>query len=188
MKGHTEECHLVAWSEDKNRLLEWYRSLKVEPYSDKGAPSFSCHGKSHSWNKVFRKGSVLEWYNPLYSENDAGIHGPGIRNEEVGEDCDSLKHVSYLETPDSKKCTRIEASPGESWDNIEQKFVTSLYNPLRITTSSKPTQAFVLTDNSRNIVAAVFSSEEKAKKWLAGKSKEVQKNFGYISVVGYDPQ
>lgn len=93
MTAKTEHSDLVAWSEDRDKLLDWYKSQLVEPYAEKGSPSFECHGDSHIWHKVFAKGSALEWYNPM--ENEQGHpnhHGQGLHNEWV--DIDFLPNIS----------------------------------------------------------------------------------------------
>jgi len=84
MRANTEASNLVAWSDDKEKLLNWYRSQLVEPYSDNGSPSFECHGDTHNWHKVFAKGSQLEWYNPMDNEEGYQNHyGHGLQNEWV---------------------------------------------------------------------------------------------------------
>src|SRR3990167_8385740 len=65
MTGHTQERDLVAWSDDKEILLKWYEDQKTEPYTEEGPPSFDIHGLTHKWNKVFKKGGPLEWYNGM---------------------------------------------------------------------------------------------------------------------------
>lgn len=84
MRSNTEASNLVAWSDDKDKLLNWYKSQLVEPYSDNGITSFECHGDSHNWYKVFAKGSQLEWYNPMDNEEGYPNHyGQGLQNEWV---------------------------------------------------------------------------------------------------------
>jgi hypothetical protein len=72
MSAHTEA--------KEAKLIAYYNSEKApEPYSEEGAPTFECHGDSHTWNKIFKKGSPLEWYNPVWN-NDFSLdrHGHGI--------------------------------------------------------------------------------------------------------------
>jgi hypothetical protein len=93
MRANTEASNLVAWSDDKDKLLNWYKSQLVEPYTDNGSPSFECHGESHNWYKVFAKGSELEWYNPMDNEEGYPNHyGHGLQNEWV--DIDILPNIS----------------------------------------------------------------------------------------------
>ena len=87
MRSNTEAAAIVAWSDDKEKLLNWYSSQMVEPYSDNGSPSFECHGDSHNWHKVFAKGSVLEWYNPMNQLDGPPNHyGHGLHSDWVDED------------------------------------------------------------------------------------------------------
>lgn len=96
MRSNTESCDLVAWSDDRDKLLQWYKSKIVEPYTDNGSPSFECHGSSHNWHKVFEKGSELEWYNPMDSEEGIPNHyGQGLQSEWVDEDSLPNIHDGY---------------------------------------------------------------------------------------------
>ena len=87
MRGNTEECELVAWSENKEVLLKWYNAQKVEPYVDIGRPSFSCHGSTHHWHKTFAKGGPLEWFNPMHHQDgEVSRFGSGIHYVRLGSD------------------------------------------------------------------------------------------------------
>lgn len=60
--------HQVAMATDKNKIIEWYNNeIAEEPYTD-----------NERWHKLFKKGSVLEWYNPAQIESigysQEGIH------------------------------------------------------------------------------------------------------------------
>jgi hypothetical protein len=84
MRANTEASVLVAWSDDKERLLSWYKEQLVEPYTENGSPSFECQGESHNWHKYFRKGSELEWYNPMANdEGSVNYYGQGLQSEWV---------------------------------------------------------------------------------------------------------
>lgn len=83
MRSNTEYSDLVAWSDDRDKLLGWYESQIVDPYVDEGSPSFECHGSSHNWNKCFAKGSVLEWYNPVNVHDSPNHYGQGLLSEWV---------------------------------------------------------------------------------------------------------
>lgn len=85
MRGNTENSHLVAWSDDKEKLIEFYNNEKVTPYIDNGTPSFECHGDSHNWYKSFKNGSPLEWYNPIDDFDTENRYGQGIIEEWVDE-------------------------------------------------------------------------------------------------------
>lgn len=74
MRGNTEAVDVVAVAYDKQKLIDWYNSLKApEPYKDYGENHFSPKGDmggyqsdSHCFYKTFIRGSELEWYNPCY--------------------------------------------------------------------------------------------------------------------------
>jgi hypothetical protein len=84
MTGRTEEANLMAWSDDKDKLIKWYNEqLEAEPYRDPGISSFS--GGETSWFKVFKKGSQLEWCNPCDLESPSH-YGQGLFNEWVDND------------------------------------------------------------------------------------------------------
>jgi hypothetical protein len=88
MTGHTEDSHALAASYDKDKLIAFYKSEKMpEVYSEVGEPTFECHGASHEWSKSFAKGSVLEWYNPLFNDDfTPDSYGQGIKEYWVNED------------------------------------------------------------------------------------------------------
>lgn len=69
----TESARLVAWSDEKQKLVDWYNSLKVEPYRD------------NNWYKTFLSGSPLEWYNGLIDLESISYLGHGIHEEWVEE-------------------------------------------------------------------------------------------------------
>lgn len=75
MTGRTEDANLVAWSTDKNSLINWYNNeLESEPYSD------------GNWHKTFKKESHLEWYNPIYDLEKLDHYGQGVQKEWVNEE------------------------------------------------------------------------------------------------------
>lgn len=84
MCERTEAATLVAWSDDKEKLIQWYKSQLVEPYTDS------------NWHKVFAKNGVLEWYNPTNIESDGLDHwSHGITNEWVNQDILESVNVGY---------------------------------------------------------------------------------------------
>lgn len=86
MTRNTGDSELIAWSDDKDKLMDFYNDHKVEPYKEEGHASFECHGNSHTWRKVFKKGSPLEWYNPFDSEDGSpNYYGQGLTSEWVNE-------------------------------------------------------------------------------------------------------
>lgn len=62
MRGHVDEESVVAFSRNPLKLQEWAESFLVDPYRDE--PSADFFGYVHSYQKVFAKGSPLEWFNP----------------------------------------------------------------------------------------------------------------------------
>ena len=76
MTDRAESRSLVAVSTDYEKLVQWYSSQKAtEPYRD------------GQWYKVFKQGSPLEWFNPVFSLelNNLALFGHGIADEWVDE-------------------------------------------------------------------------------------------------------
>lgn len=76
MAGNAENSNCLAYSEEKPKLIEWYNRQIVEPYQDDGISHFS--GEPTKWHKTFAPGSILEWYNPLFSLDEPNHYGQGI--------------------------------------------------------------------------------------------------------------
>lgn len=53
-----EISRIVAISDSREKLENWYNEQKTEAWTDESEP-----GKK--WGKSFKKGSELEWYNPV---------------------------------------------------------------------------------------------------------------------------
>ena len=68
MTERTEAAELVAWSDDKEKLMSWYNSQLVEFYRD------------DNWGKTFSKGGILEWYNPMYQNGEIDSFGHGLHS------------------------------------------------------------------------------------------------------------
>lgn len=86
MTGRIEDGYIVAISLDVEKLANWYESLKVEPYEN----IQDCSANPEVpvikvWHKTFKKGSVLEWYNPIDSLQRLSLHHHGISNCWVNE-------------------------------------------------------------------------------------------------------
>lgn len=71
MPANFEKVNMVAIAYDVEKLKEWYESLKVEPYKD------------DNWHKVFKKGSKLEWNNPLEYSDYGGIEEEWTTQEAI---------------------------------------------------------------------------------------------------------
>ena len=79
--GQAEEATICAISTDYNALVNWYKEqLADEPYRD------------DRYLKQFKKGSRLEWYNPVFLVlNNTSTFGHGITDEWV--DTKTLQEV-----------------------------------------------------------------------------------------------
>ena len=65
MHGGVDGSEAVALFDDIEKLKSYYTSqLADSPYTD--TPSKDSYGQTHSWYKVFKKGSDLEWFNPAH--------------------------------------------------------------------------------------------------------------------------
>ena len=71
MSANFEKINMVAIAYDKQHLIDWYESLKVEPYEDE------------NWYKVFKRGSKLEWYNPIEYSDYGGIQEEWTTQEAI---------------------------------------------------------------------------------------------------------
>lgn len=71
MPANFEKINMVAIAYDKQHLIDWYESLKVEPYEDE------------NWHKVFKRGSKLEWYNPIEYSDYGGIQEEWTTQEAI---------------------------------------------------------------------------------------------------------
>ena len=62
MRGAAEDLRGIAAFSERADALAFYHSCVVEPWTDE--PSADNYGNVHEFNKVYRKGSPLEWCNP----------------------------------------------------------------------------------------------------------------------------
>lgn len=60
--SNIENLQAVAYGE-RQQLIDYHESMKVPAYNDK------------NWQKVFRQGSALEWFNPGRFNQDAEYFG-----------------------------------------------------------------------------------------------------------------
>ena len=100
MTDKAEVCFLAAFSDDRDKLLNWYRNQFAKtPYYSIGGNYFSLedvaamptnydsrYNWQHRYYKVFDRASILEWMNPLIDENVVNSYGQGIVSEWVDED------------------------------------------------------------------------------------------------------
>lgn len=66
-----EHSEIVAFSYDKQKLIDWYNSEKTESWQD------------DQWRKSFKKGSPLEWFNPSFESLEQNHYGQGITEDWV---------------------------------------------------------------------------------------------------------
>lgn len=78
MRNRTESVTEVRRFDTPEQLREWYNEQLVEPYTDDGPSGF--HDGNEKFRKCFRKGSELEWFNPLTEEEftTPSHHGRGV--------------------------------------------------------------------------------------------------------------
>lgn len=78
MTGRMEERNAVAVSDNPAVLQRILDECRCEPYQDKG----DYYGSEKAWNKSFKKGSELEWFNPPEHCGDGyGIVELGTKEE-----------------------------------------------------------------------------------------------------------
>lgn len=89
MDGKMENRNPVAMSFERDNLIKWYNEqLAPEPYIDNIG--------DRNWHKVFKKGSILEWYNPLDSLEECDGFGGGIQYEWVKDDATLNPSIYYI--------------------------------------------------------------------------------------------
>ncbi len=80
MHGGVDKSVGLAVFDDIEKLKSYYNSqLAEQPYKDKGYNSYAG-SDDYEYHKVFKKGSLLEWYNPMnnfdvVSYQNAGFGG-----------------------------------------------------------------------------------------------------------------
>lgn len=91
MRGQVDRQRIVAWSLDPKKLQDWMESFLVEPYKDE--PSADFFGYVRPYQKVFAKGSPLEWFNPPMG----GLQG--VTRQKIPEEdfSDWKKFVRFIE-------------------------------------------------------------------------------------------
>jgi hypothetical protein len=102
MRSRTEEGNIVAFSTEREKLIDWYRNEKSEePYYSIGDHYFPATGSfpensngEYKYYKIFKQGSILEWMNPLsreeqlneYNHEIIDLYGHGILCEWIDEE------------------------------------------------------------------------------------------------------
>jgi len=83
MQGRAEGRTEVARAETREALIAFHERLRVEPYTD-----------DNRWHKTFRRGSPLEWFNPLTpSELEEGYSSFGHGIFDVGTEEDHAQRA-----------------------------------------------------------------------------------------------
>ena len=72
VKGGVDRLITVAIFDDYDKLVSWISSQKEQWKDEEKSTDF--YGRNHGYDKAFKKGSALEWYNPPTSMfvNDDG--------------------------------------------------------------------------------------------------------------------
>lgn len=74
MTDRTESSRIAVMSENKERLVKYYVDNIIEVYDD-----------GH-YRKSFKKGSPLEWYNPIRLDGVLSPWGHGLKEEWIDEE------------------------------------------------------------------------------------------------------
>ena len=79
MMSNTEQATEFGPFEDVEAAKRFVNDRTVEYYKDEG-PCMFDQGRNKSYSKCFRKGSELEWYNPLSEQEWQGLssYGHGV--------------------------------------------------------------------------------------------------------------
>lgn len=81
MRGKAENVQEIDMAfPDRQAAIDYINSQKVEPYQDE--PSMDDYGHTHGYSKTFKKGSPLEWFNPL---SESQMQGDLIWNQGIVE-------------------------------------------------------------------------------------------------------
>lgn len=86
MRDRAESSQCVAIADEPQKLIDWYNSLITEPYSE----DFEEWNGPTTYRKMFKKGSSLEWFNPVVSFTP-DCFGHGIREAWV--DTEELRYL-----------------------------------------------------------------------------------------------
>lgn len=88
MRDRAESSQCVAIADEPQKLIDWYNSLLTEPYSE----DFDEWNGPKTYRKTFKKGSCLEWFNPI-SSFTPDSSGHGIREAWV--DAEELRYLQF---------------------------------------------------------------------------------------------
>jgi len=88
MTSRVEDRQICCISYEKQRIVNWYKYHECERYVEEA--------NGHSWAKSFRKGCVLEWFNPIDSFDRLNHYGQGICEEWVRQEQVEHLKIEYL--------------------------------------------------------------------------------------------
>ncbi len=88
-----QTCTRAVWADTKEELVKLMADCKVEPWNDESKIGPGV------WGKVYKKGSVLEWYNEPVDYYGQGIKKLPTLDEALKEaEENHTKHVKYLQS------------------------------------------------------------------------------------------
>lgn len=83
MFSKSEEVHIVVASLSKEKIEEFYKDqLAPEPYDDPD-DSENQEWKDKVWRKTFKKGSPLEWFNPIDWNEASTYHSEWVPEDQI---------------------------------------------------------------------------------------------------------
>lgn len=76
MRGNVDNIRAIAIFTEPEKMRDYLKSqMSPEPWTDE--PSADYFGLIHSYHKVFKRGSPLEWFNP------PSLNGDDVRSQWV---------------------------------------------------------------------------------------------------------
>jgi len=117
MHGKAETNQIAAACLDEQKLKAFHdENLAPEPYDDPDDSS-NPEFKDKVWRKVFKKGSPLEWYNPIgwHDPEFPGYHIEWIPEDQLQQAVAfyKMKGATYLEEEDDQQRGAAGTSAGE---------------------------------------------------------------------------
>jgi hypothetical protein len=78
MMSNYEHSETFGPFDSEQHAIDWLDEQRTDPYTEDGPDMFSSNPKSY--RKVFKKGSILEWFNPpdKYELNTNGYTQHGL--------------------------------------------------------------------------------------------------------------
>lgn len=105
MRGNIDNPQPVAIFDNLEKLKRYYNNQLSEKDWTDNEESLDFFGHSHSYQKVFKKGSKLEWYNPaefLEPTSSSDIYFGGVCEQSLNTDKELSQDLfSYPFNPNS---------------------------------------------------------------------------------------